>query len=208
MKRPAILIKVRDYLFDSGGDGISGSFVDATIQRFLSEELLSLPSKNIYKEEIWSIALSENVQDYTLPTGTFKLETIERNDGTITSTNWNEIGGWDTYGNAVHFDFLPYTSLGIRGHLKMFYADLTDDNTDIELEDDKVEALVWGIVVRCYKALIGYYRGNMSWDSVTKPGDVGISPVQMWLRDAKLEQKEIIQRYAISALPKDIDLIS
>jgi hypothetical protein len=206
VKRPAILIKVRDYLFDEVGDGIAGSFTDVKLQRFLTEELLSLPSKNIYKEEVWAMPLSENVQDYTLPTGTFKLEIVERNDGSSTTPAWNEISGWDTYGNTLHLDFLPYISMNIRGHLKMFFADLTDDNTDIELEDDKTEALVWGIVVRCYKALIAFYRGSQSWDSVTKPGDVGIGSVQGWLRDAKQEQKEIIQRYATSARPRDINL--
>lgn len=148
----------------------------------------------------------QNQQSYTLPTNFFKLERLERNDGTSTYPSWTQMQGWDTYGNALYLESLPSNTNTIRGFLRMKYTDVTDDIINLEIEDDKSEILVWGVVVRAYKMLIGYMKGNISWDGVTAPRSVTLSSLQSYLRDAQKEQKDLIKQYATVSRPRDIDL--
>ncbi len=142
-----------------------------------------------------------------LPDGTEKVESVERNDGTSTYPSWTELKGCDFYSGAL---FLPYRTLAadeIRVKIKKGFTLPTDDATDMDIPDDMVEVLVWGVTIRCYRILIGYLRGSTSWDSVTKPGDLQITVIQSWLRDAQKYYQELIQTYAFSPRPRDIDLV-
>lgn len=204
MVRSDIITRVRDYIYED----TANVFTDTQLQRFFLEELRALPSKGVYKEEIWSTTLVVNQQSYTLPTGVVKLEKFERNDGTSSYPAWNPLGGYDVYNNALYLDWLPGTADSVRGLLRMKFTDVNDDTTALEIADDKSEILVWGIVVRCYKAIIGYKNNSKSWDSVTKPGDISLSSLQNWLRDAKQEQKDLIKQYATVSRPRSIDLVS
>jgi hypothetical protein len=204
MTRAEIITRVRDYIYED----VANIFTDAQLQRFFLEELRALPSKGVYKEEVWTTTLVVNQQSYTLPSGVVKLEKFERNDGTSTYPAWNSLGAYDVYGETLYLDWLPGKADSVRGLLRMKFADVTDDTTALEIADDKSEILVWGIVVRCYKAIIGYKNNSKSWDSVTKPGDVSLSALQSWIRDAKEEQKELIKQYSTVARPRNIDLVS
>lgn len=201
--RSDIITRVRDYLYEATAD----KFTDAQLQRFFLEELRALPSKAVYLEQIWSTTLVQNQQSYTLPANIFKVERVEINYGTASVPDWEKIDGWDNYSGALYLSFLPSSTYTLRAFLRMKFTDITDDVTTLEIDDDKSEILVWGIVIRAYKALIGYLKGDLSWDSVTKPGGISVSVVQAWLRDAKQEQKELIQQYATSPRPRDIGLV-
>lgn len=203
--RSDIRTRVRDYLHES----VENIWDDDHLNRYYLEELRSLPRKGIYLEEIWSDTLDADT-DYsngiTVPTGTFKVEAVERNDGTSSEPDWNEIKGVDNYAGAI---FLPYTvrtDEQIRMKLKKHFTEVTDDITALDVPDDKTEVLVWGVVVRAYKELVGYFRNSKSWDSVTKPGGVELYSVQAWFRDAKTEYNDAVKLYKTVPRPRDIDL--
>lgn len=208
--REDLRTEIRDNINEASG--VSGAiWSDALLNRHIEREILSLPKKNIYLEQMWSTDL-DTTTDYSsgiaLPSGTSKVEELERNDGTSSSPDWNPVSGWDTYAGSL---FLPYTvttSQSIRAKLKKEFTVPTDDVTALDVPDDKCEVVVWGVTVRCFKILIGYLAGSKSWDSVTRPGQLQITAVQSWLRDAKREYQDLVQQYAFSPKPRDIDLTS
>lgn len=203
--RSDIRERARDYLHES----VAEIWTDAQLNRYYLEELRSLPRKNIYLEELWTTTLSSTT-DYsdgiTLPTGTLKVESVEVNDGTSSFPSWTELKGVDNYGGAIFLPYIPSTGQDIRARIRKYFTEVADDVTNLDIPDDKSEILVWGVVVRAYKQLIGFYRNSVSWDSVTKPGDVGLAAIQGWLRDAKTEYNNLLQSYQTTTKPRDIDL--
>ena len=207
--RSDIRTEVRDNIQEVSG--IQGAiFSDALLNRHITREILSLPKKDIYLEELWTQTLDPLV-DYSdgiaLPPGTVKVEVIERNDGTSTYPDWNSLSGVDNYSGAI---FLPYTTTTtdtLRLKLKKSFTVPTDDITALDIDDDVCEVVVWGVTVRCYRILIGYLRGSQSWDSVTLPGNLNINTINGWLREAKDYYKELIQLYATVPRPRDISLV-
>lgn len=208
--RSDLRTEIRDNINEASGvDGAIWS--DTLLNRHITREILSLPKKNIYLEQIWSTTLSSST-DYssgiTLPSGTSKMEDLERNDGTSASPYWVPINGWDLYAGSL---FLPYTvtsSYSIRAKIKKEFTVPTDDVTALDIPDDRCEVVVWGVTVRCFKILIGYLAGSKSWDSVTRPSQLQITSVQAWLRDAEKYYQELIKTYSFSPKPRDIDLTS
>lgn len=209
MTRTELRTEIRDNIQEASG--IDGAiFSDALLNRHIEREILSLPRKNIYLEETWTTSLNSST-DYSdgigLPTGTIKVEAVERNDGTSSNPDWSPISGVDNYNNAIFLPFQVTSSYDIRVKIKKSFEVPSGDVTDVEVPDDKCEVVVWGVTVRCYKIFMGYLRGSQSWDSVTKPGDVAIAVMQGWLRDAKQEYNDLVQLYATSPKPRDIDLV-
>jgi hypothetical protein len=202
--RSDIRERVRDYLYEATANLLT----DAQLNRFFLEELRGLPSQNIYKEEIYTTSLVVDQQSYALPTGVIKAEKLERNDGTTADPLWVTLSGWDVYGDALYLDWLPTDTDTIRAHIKMKFTDITDDSTSLDVPDDKTEVLVWGTVCKAYKALLGYKKGDLSWDSVTRPGDLSLTSLQAWYREARDEYKRLIQQYKTTPRPRDIDLVS
>ena len=199
-----IRTRVRDYLYESVADLWS----DTQLNRLINEELLSLPRKNIYLEEIWTTPQVVDQRDYTLPTGTIKVELLERNESSSNVADWKEIKGWDNYAGALFLPYNPSDTKTIRGFIRKQFTVPTDDITAMDIPDDKSEVLVWGIVIRCYRILIGYLRGDNSWDAVTKPGNYDIGVIKEWLKDAKAEYNSQLLIYATNPKPQDIDLVS
>ncbi len=204
MTRSDIRTRVRDYLYEATAD----IFSDAQLNRLYLEELRALPNKDVYLQELWTMTAVVDQYDYVLPTGTVKVELFERNDGTSTRPEWNVINGWVMDGNAIYLPFRPTQADTYRVHLKKRFTEVTDDSTVLDIPDEKSEVLVWGIVIRGYRMVIGYLRGSKSWDSVTKPGDLSIPVIQNWLRDAKSEYNDLLRTYATSPRPRDINLVS
>ncbi len=206
MTRSDLRTRVRDYLDESVADIWS----DDQLNRYYLEEVRSLPRKGVYLEELWEMTLSSST-DYTdgitLPTGTYKVEAVEKNDGSTTNPFWNEVPGIDVYAGSLHLPYDPGDET-LRLKLKKNFTEVADNVTSLDIPDDKSEVLVWGIVVRAYKQLVGYYRNDKSWDSVTKPGEVGLTAIQGWLRDAKSEYQELVRLYRSVSKPRDIDLTS
>lgn len=201
--RDEIRTRARDYLNESVAD----IWTEDQLNRYVTEELRSLPSKDIYLEEQWTTTTVANQQEYTLPTGTVKVESVEKNEGSSTYPNWIPLSGVDNYAGAITLPFLPSEGDQIRIKIKKAFDDVSDDTTALTLPDDKTEILVWGVVIRAYRQYIGYLRNSQSWDTVTKPGDHDISVIQGWLRDAKEQYNDLIKNYQTTPKPRDIDLV-
>ena len=202
--RTTLRTRIRDYLDEATANIWSNTQLDT----FISEEINSLPSKDIYLEEIWSTTLVKDQYDYTLPSGTIKIEKLERNDGTAALPEWNELKGWDCYAGALYLNWRPSAADSIRALIKKSFTAPTDDTTALDVPDDKCEVVVWGSVMRAYRRLIGYLRGSQSWDTVTRPSDLQITVIMQWLRDAKQHYHDLIQQYMTVPRPKEIDMCS
>ena len=201
-QRQDVRERVRDYLHESVAD----IWTDEQLNRHILEELRSLPSKSIYLEEMWTTTCTQDQQDYALPTGTIKVESVEKNEGTTSAPNWCELKGADFYGGALYLPYHPSTGDEIRVKIKKSFDDVTADDVDLSLPDYKIEVLVWGTVIRAYRQFIGYLRNSESWDTVTKPGDHNISTIQNWIKEAQEHYKMLIQQYMTSPKPRDINL--
>lgn len=201
--------EIRDNIQEASG--VAGAiWSDTVLDRHILRELLTLSRRNIYLERTYSVTLTSGT-DYSsgivLPTGTVKVESVERNEGTSSIPQWETISGCDFYGGSL---FLPYrvdTDTTIRVKVKKKFTAPSDDSSTMDLDDEFAEIVVWGVTLRCYRMFIGYLRGSVSWDSVTKPGDVAIPSIQNWIRDADKHYKELIQLYQYSPKPRDIDLV-
>ncbi len=205
--RSDIRQEVRDNIQEASG--VTGAiWSDTLLNRHITREIRSLPKKDIYLEELWTTTTVANQYDYVLPTGTEKVESVERNDGISDIPDWTEINGVDNYAGAIYLPYRPTKADTIRIKIKKQFTVPTGDTTALDVPDDVCEVLVWGVTVRCYKILIGYLRGSTSWDSVTKPGDLQISSIQAWLRDAEKYYQDLIQEYMTVPKPRDIDMVS
>lgn len=205
--RSDIRTRARDYL----NEAVASRWSDAQLNRYIAEELNSLPSKDIYFEDIVPYTLVVDQLNYAysdMDAKIFKVERIERNDGTTALPYWNELKGWDNYKDTIILRWRPSRADSIQLFCKKFFTVPTGDSTALDLSDDKCEILVWGVVVRAYKQLIGYLQGSVSWDTVTKRGDLSIPTIQGWLRDARKDYQGLVQMYATSPRPRDIDLVS
>ncbi len=204
MLRSDIRTRARDYLYETTADIWS----DDRLDRCWEEEVRSLPSKSVYLEYIWEFDSVVDDQDYDFLTGIVKVEKLERNDGTTSKPDWVKINGWDSYNNILYLPSRPTQADSYRAFTKKKFTVTANDTVAIDVPDEKTELVVWGMVIRAYKMLIGYLRGSQSWDSATKPGDLSIPVIQNWLRDAKEEYKDLLRQYATSPRPRDIDLVS
>jgi hypothetical protein len=202
--RSDIRTRVRDYIYEDTADIIS----DAKMNRMIVEEINSLPTKEIYLEDRYSTTTVANQTDYALPTGTKKVEKVERNDGTSTTPDYNELKGWDVYNDTLIFNYLPTGGDTIRAYIKKAFTAPTGDVSYLDVPDDICEVVVWGVVVRCYKLLMGYHRQAKNFDSTTKPEGVTLSTLQNWLRDAERMYNDLIKQYQTLSRPRDIDLVS
>lgn len=202
--RSDIRTRVRDYIYESTADLVT----DAQLNRYISEEVNSLPSKDIYIEDMYTTTLVVDQQDYAVPTGTIKVEDLERNDGTTAQPEWVKLNGWDVYSGSIWLSWRPTTADTIRVKISKAFTAPSDDVTALDVPDDKCEVVVWGVVVRVYKQLIGYFRQSKNWDSISKPDGVTLSSLQSWLRDARTEYQSLLEQYKTVAMPRDIDLVS
>lgn len=203
--RSDLVTRARDYLNEATAD----YFSDAQLQRYAVEEILSLPNKDIYLEDIYQTTLSSST-DYStglsLPSGTIKVEELLQSTDS-SNAYWDTLNGWDTYNNAIYFNFDP-GDITIRAKIRKTFTAPSDDVTPLDVPDDKCEVVVWGMVVRAYKQLIGYLSKSKNWDAISKPDGISISSVQSWLRDAMDQYKELVKQYATVSRPREIDLVS
>jgi hypothetical protein len=193
---------VRDYLYESVADW----FTDAQLNRLFTEEVRSLPAKDIYGESVYQTSLVVNQTDYTLPSNCAKVEKAEINNGTSSLSRWDDFTSWDTYNNALYLDYNPSTINTIRIFMKTKFTDVTDDVSLLDVPDDMCEIVVWGMVVRAYKMVIGYLRQSKNWDSVAKPDYLTLNTVSNWLSEARKDYNDLIKLYIIVSRPRDIDL--
>jgi hypothetical protein len=202
--RSDIRTRARDYLYEASADW----FTDAQLNRLINEEIRSLPAKNIYQEIVYSTTLVVNQTDYTLPTNTSEVEKIERNSNNLSPAEWTEFLGWDVFNNSLYLDFKPSSADEIRIFIRATFDVPTDDVTAVEIDDAVCEIVVWGVVVRAYKMVIGYLRQAKNWDSVSKPDYLTLNTVNSWLAEAKKDYNDLIKLYSTVSYPRDINLVS
>lgn len=178
------------------------------MNRLISEEIRSLPKKELYIEDRYSTTTVANQTDYDLPTGTEKIEKVEINNGTTTTPDYGELKGWDVYNDTLILNYLPSGGDTIRVYIKKAFTNPTGDVDYLDVPDDMCEVVVWGVVVRCYKLLIGYFRQAKNFDSISKPEGVTLASMQGWLRDAERMYKDLVRQYQTVSRPRDIDLVS
>jgi len=205
--RTDLRTEIRDYIYEASGE-TGAIWSDAVLNRMISREVQALPSNDIYLEETWTTTTVVDQYDYTLPTGTQKVEQVERNDGTTDLPDWNELNGCDTYGDVLTLPYRPSAADTLRIKIKKAFTIPSDDTTNLEVPDDKCEVIVVGVALRCFKRMIGYLSKSVSWDTVTKPGDLAIPAIQSWIQSAKQDYKELIKRFASVPKPRDINLVS
>lgn len=201
--RSDIRLEVRDAFYEAS----ASLFTDAQLNRFIAQEIRSLPRKRIYLEEIHTTSTVVDQLDYVLPTGTIKVELVERNFGTSSQPQWDEVKGWDTYGGALYLSVRPSTVWTLRAHIQKSFTVLSDDLTTSDIPDDKMEIVVWGTVCRAYRGVMGYLRDEKNWDAIARPNGIEFNQVQSWYRDARQEYKEIVATYKTVPRPQDIDLV-
>ena len=202
--RSDIRTRIRDYLYESTADW----FTDDQLNRLISEEIRSLPSKDIYGEAVYETDLVVDQMEYALPTNTAEVEKIEINKGSSSSPSWEDFTGWDVYNNSLYLDWKPSTADEIRAFLRTTFTNPSGDVVALEVSDDICEIVVWGVVIRAYKMVIGYLRQSKNWDSVSKKDSVSITSVQGWLQEAKRDYLDLIKQYSTTPRPRDINLVS
>lgn len=204
MTRSDIRGYVRDNLYESTADLVT----DAQINTFINQELRSLPRKGIYLQEIWQTSTVVDQPDYSLPSGTYKIEKVQRNVATSAVPIWEEIKGWELFNGTLYFAYAPNIIYTMRAWLRKSFTDLTDDVTATDIPDDKTDVLVQGVLYRCLKMVVQYFLHARNWDALAKPDGIHMSELQGWLRDAKADYMSLIQLYRTVPKPREIDLVS
>ncbi len=185
--RSDIRTEIRNNLNETVADLWSDTQLNYCIRRIIRR----LPRLNIYLKEIWTITTVVDQLDYIVPDGTAEVELVEKNVGTSTRPDWQEIKGWEEYGGVLYLGSRPTTAWTMRVHLRKKFTDLSDDITTSDVPDDKMEVVTWGATVEAYKMLMSYLVDAKNWDSVAKPDGVSMNQVAGWLRDAKDELRDI-----------------
>lgn len=202
--RSDIRTRVRDYLYEDSADW----FTDNMLNRAIVEEINSLPSKDIYRESVYTTNLVANQMEYTFPTTNKKCEKIQINNGTDDVPDWGDFTGWDSFNNALYLAFRPSKADTIRAFLKLPFTPPTDDVTVLDVPDDVCEIVVWGTVLRCYRRVIGYLRQAKNWDAVSKPDYLTVGTITGWIIEAQKNYNDLIKNYMTVSKPRDIDLTS
>ena len=203
MKRDAIRTAIRCYLYEDSAD----LFSEVKINQAITDTLRELPRKNIYLEQIHTTTRVKDQIDYTLPAGTLKVEKVEINLGTSTKEDWDEVKGWDLYGDALYLRSRPSDTYTMRIHIRTKFTNLTDDTTDTDVPNEKLELVYAGASYRCYKMLMGYFVDAKNWDSIAKPDGVSMNMVMNWLKMAKKDYEELIQTFKTYPRPREINLV-
>jgi len=207
MTKAELRTEIRRRLYESTAD----LWTNADIDAFARQEIMSLPAKNIYKEEIYTTAFVEDQEDYLLPTGTFKVEKIEVDYGNTTDHEWIKAdNGWDHYAGSLWFTPAPNVTYPFRVFCKMNFTDLDSytDNQEIDVPEDKLEVVILGAALRGYSSLMGYFVDNKNWDYNAKPDGTNMNQVQAWIRDIKTEYMDALKYAKKSPQPRFIDLTS
>lgn len=170
----------------------------------MNQELRALPRKGIYREEIYTTSRVVDQLDYTLPSGTFKVEKVEVNTSTSAQPYWVPVAGWDNYGGALHLSSRPTDTYTMRVFIRKGF---TNNGTTIDIEDPEADALIFGIAARAYKALLGYFVDAKNWDTVAKPDGISANQVLALYREAKVDYRDALSTYRKYPMPRSVDMV-
>ena len=202
-KRTDLRTYARDYIYEATADLLT----DARINNAIDHTMRELPRKGIYLEEIWTEPMVKDKIGYTLPTGTQKVEKLERNIGTTALPNWQDMSGWDNYGGSIYLRSRPSSTDTMRVHLKKKFTILTDDETNTDVPDDKLELVALGAALRAYKMLMGYFMRASNWDAVGKPDGTDMGRLTRWIRQLNDDYKELLNTFRTVPRARTINLV-
>lgn len=204
MTKAEVRTEVRRRLYETTADLWSNTDIDA----FVRDEIRALPFRNIYKEEIWETDTVVNQEDYTLPSGTRKVEKVQFNEGTASVPDWDDQAGWDVFGGVLYLQDKPTLVKTMRCFLRKEFTDPStqDDGDTIDVPNDKIEIVILGATLRAYQTLMGYFVDLKNWDYNAKPDGITMGHVQSWIREVKLEYLEVIKNLKTVPRPRFINL--
>lgn len=198
---------VRTEVRDTIDESVADLWTDARLNKFIASEIRGLPRKGIYLEEIWEVSTEQNKRDYPLPDGTYKVELVERNYGTASVTDYQEVKGWDNYGGALWLDTRPVDVWTMRIHIRKAFTTPVNDVDNLDIPDEKMEVVVVGAAIRAYRMLMGYLVDAKNWDTVSKPNGISMPMVQSWIRDLKADYLDLIKTFRTQPRVRDINLV-
>lgn len=193
----------RDYIYEATADLIT----DARLNNAITHTMRELPKKGIYLEEIWTEPMVKDKIGYTLPDGTLKVEKLERNMGTASVPDWAEMVGWDNYDGSIYLRSRPSTTDTMRIHIKKKFTILTDDTTNTDVPDDKLELVALGAALRAYKMLMGYFMRASNWDATGKPDGTDMGKLSRWIRQLDEDYNKILKTFRTVPRARTINLV-
>ncbi len=201
--RANIRTEVRDAFYEPVADLIS----DNQLNKFLAQEIRSLPRKGIYLEEYETATVDQNHSDYGLNSNVYKVDAVEANVGTADLPQWSPLKGWEQFGDAIRLATYPSGFDTIRIKVRKNFTVLTDDTTVSDIPDDVMEVVIWGTVKRAYMSLMGYFKDAKNWDAIAKPDGISMYQIIAWYKEAANEYKELLKLYRKTPTAHDIDLV-
>lgn len=204
MTRSDIRTAVRDYLYEDTADLIT----DAQLDKWIDLELLSLASKNIVDETIYTTSTVVNQEDYALPTGSYMVTKVELQEGSSTPPDYVEVNGWRQYNSAIYLPSFPSKVQTLRIHLFKKFSVLADDATEAGTDEEVTEVVINGVLLRAYKRIIGYVRYSKNFDSVTQPGGLNLNAIINTYQEIKRDYKELLSQYEKSVVITEMNLVS
>lgn len=179
---------------------INSAFLDA---------LRNLPYKGVYKEEKWYKTLSTSQKEYSLEGEFLKVEKVEFDLGTGSDREeWEKQQGWEEFAGSLHLATYPTSAHTVRVWVKKKFTEIEDDDTTVDVPDDKGEVLVLGIVRRLLDNIIHYMIDANNYDSVAKPTGVTLPQVKNWRDEIRVEEERIIKSFQTTPRPRFMDLVN
>lgn len=205
-KRSDIRTEVRDVLAEDA-ESTSGIWTDNLINRMTAQEIRALHRKGIYSRERDTSDTVVDQFDYTFPAGCYKIDKVERNWGTSAKPLWLPELGWYQDDGALYLGIRPTISWTMRLSFRKKYTVLTDDVTNSDIPDEKMEVVVLGTALRCLRRLASYLGNTANWDSISKPDGVTINTVNNYIMTFRKDYMDAIHTWRTSPPAKDIDLV-
>ena len=193
----------RDYIYEATADFIT----DARLNNALDHTMRELPRKGIYLEETWTEPMVVDQIGYTLPTGTLKVEKLEINMGTASAPDWVEMSGWDNYGGSIFLRSRPSGTDTMRIHIKKKFSILTDDSTNTDVPDEKLELVALGMALRAYRMLMGYFMKASNWDALGKPDGTDMGRLSRWIRQLDEDYNKLLKSFRTVPRARTINLV-
>lgn len=182
-------------------------FPDSEINAAFVDTIRGLPWKGVYKEEFWFRTLSTTSKEYGYQTGTIEIERVEVNEGTSDREDYVKVEGYELFANTIILPSYPSSARTMRVRAKMKFTEITDDDTDVDVPDEKAEAVKYGMVRRLLENLIHYVIDSKNYDSILKPDGLSLPQLKGWRDEIRAEEERTIKSFKTKQKPREMNLI-
>lgn len=165
-----------------------------------------LPYKGVYKEEFWYRTLETNVREYGWESGTVKPEKVEVDQGNSSLPDYAPITGYELFANTIILPFYPTQARTMRVWAKMKFTEIDDDDTDVDVPDDKSEVVVYGMLRRLLENVINYALDAKNFDAILKPDGVTLPQLKGWRDEMRAEEERIIKSFQRKPVPRQMNM--